>query len=368
MSDEKLYQVALKFIHGIGDVNAKQLVSYCGSASQIFKVPKSKLEKIPGIGKKTIESLTSSSVLTKAEEVIKACDTKGQKILFYTDSEYPSRLKLANDSPITICTKGNGNFNQQKVIAIVGTRKATEYGKSTTEKIVEQLKNHNALIVSGLAYGIDIAAHKAAIEFGLPTIGVLAGGLDKVYPAAHKKYLKGMLENGGLVSEKFPGTTPEAHFFPARNRIIAGMADAVIVVEAAEKGGALITAEIAHSYDRDVFAVPGDLNNAQSMGCNKLISRQKAHIFSDISDVEYLLNWDIDQKSEVTKKQVFDIDAFIGDDRKIIEVLLQFKSGLALDELCWKSNVPISQAVTILLNLEFDGLVKVLPGKKFKWI
>lgn len=365
MNDEKLYQVALKFIHGIGDVNAKQLVSYCGSASQVFKLPKSKLLKIPGIGRKTVESISNSSVLSKAEEAIKSCEQKKQRILFYTDSDYPSRLKLANDSPITICSQGNGDFNRQKVVAIVGTRKATDYGKTTTEHIVSQLKEHDALIVSGLAYGIDITAHKAAIKNGLSTISVLAGGLDKVYPSAHKKYIKDILELGGLVSEKFPGTTPEAHFFPARNRIIAGMADVVIVVEAAEKGGALITAEIAHSYDRDVFAVPGDLNNAQSKGCNKLISKQKAHIFSDISDIEYLLNWDLDKDSVKNEKPLLNIDDFKGNDRKIIEVLLQFKSGLAIDELCWKSNVSISQAVAILLNLEFDGMVKVLPGKRF---
>ena len=368
MNDEKLYQIALKFIHGIGDVNAKQLVSYCGSAKQIFTSPKAKLLKIPGIGRKTIDSITSSSVLHKAEEVIRKCSYKNQRILFYTDSDYPSRLKLANDSPIIICTQGNVNFNKQKVVAIVGTRKATEYGKSTTVEIVESLKSHDALIVSGLAYGIDIAAHKAAINCGLSTVAVLAGGLDKIYPAVHKKQVDEMLANGGIVSEKFPETKPEAHFFPARNRIIAGMADAVIVVEAAERGGALITAEVAHSYDRDVFAVPGDLSNIHSKGCNKLISRQKANIYSGVSDLEYLLNWDKGDELKKQAKTLLDIDKYQGNDRKIIDVLLKFKSGLKLDELCWKSNVPINAAGAVLLNLEFEGLVKALPGNIFKLI
>ncbi len=368
MDDEKLYQVALKFIHGIGDVNAKQLVSYCGSAKQIFKAPKAKLLKIPGIGRKTVDTIVSSSVLHKAEQVIKDCEKHQHRILFYTDADYPSRLKLANDSPITICTKGNNDFNKQKVVAIVGTRKATDYGKSTTQEIVKSLKSHNALIVSGLAYGIDIAAHKAALECELSTVAVLAGGLDKIYPAAHKKQVTEMLDSGGIVSEKFPGTTPEAHFFPARNRIIAAMADAIIVVEAAEKGGALITAEIAHSYDRDVFAVPGDLGNTHSKGCNKLISLQKANIYSSISDLEYLLNWDKHGDAAQKSKPLLDIDKYDGNDRKVLEVLLGFKSGLKLDEICWKSSVPINMASAILLNLEFDGLVKVLPGNVFKLI
>lgn len=368
MNEEKLYQVALRFIHGVGDVNAKQLVSYCGSASRVFKSPKAKLQKIPGIGKKTIESILSASVLTKAEETLRNCEKEGDKILFYTDLEYPSRLKLANDSPIVLCTKCSTSLNHQKVVAIVGTRKATDYGKGITAEIVADLKHHDAMIVSGLAYGIDIAAHKAALKNNLPTVGVLAGGLDKIYPSAHKKDVGEMLHYGGILSERFPGTKPEAHFFPARNRIIAAMADVVIVVEAAERGGALITAEIAHSYDRDVFAVPGDLNSPHSMGCNKLISRQKASIYSDISDLEYLLNWDRNGGVEKSTKPVLDIDQYQGNDRKIVEVMLMFKDGLELDELCWKSNVPINVAVTSLLNLEFSGLVKVLPGKRYKLV
>lgn len=369
MNDEKLYQIALKFIHGIGDVNAKQLVSYCGSAKQIFTFPKAKLYKIPGIGKKTIDSIASSLVLHKAEKIIKYCEKKGYRILFYTDFDYPSRLKLINDSPIIIYTQGKINFNKQKVVAIVGTRKATDYGKETTKEIVENLKPHNALIVSGLAYGIDITAHKAALKCGLSTVAVLAGGLDKIYPAIHTEYVNEMLEIGGIVSEKFPATTPKTHFFPGRNRIIAGMADAVIVVETAEKGGALITAAIAYSYDRDVFAVPGNLNNIYSKGCNKLISRQQANSYLSISDLESLLNWDKDEKLiKQEAKPALDINRFKGNDRKLIEVLLQFKSGLKLDELCWKSNVPINLASTILLNLEFDGLVKVSPGNIFKLV
>lgn len=368
MTDERLYQVALKLIHGIGDVNAKQLVSYCGSAKSIFNSTKNKLQKIPGIGFKTIESIQSSNVLKEAETEIMKCEKDGTEILFYTDSNYPSRLKQVNDSPIVIFSKGKIDFNTQKVVGIVGTRKATEYGKSVTEEIVNDLLPHNAIIVSGLAYGIDIAAHRAALKSNLTTVGVLAGGLDKIYPSGHKKYIKGIMENGALVSEKFLGTSPEAHFFPARNRIIAGMSDAIIVVEAAAKGGALITGEIAYSYNRDVFAVPGDINHKYSEGCNKLISKQKASIYSDINDLEYLLNWDKGATSTANIKPVMDIDQFDPESRRIIEMLIEFKGGLQLDELCWKTQISINQAVSILLNLEFDGYVKSLPGKKYKLV
>lgn len=364
MNDEKLYQVALKFIHGIGDINAKQLISYCGSAKAIFNHPKSKLRKIPGIGIKTIESILSSQVLHNAEKEIEKCLSSNVDLFFYTDPGYPSRLKLVNDSPIILFSKGIIDFNKQKVVGIVGTRKATEYGKSVTESIVKDLVPHDAIIVSGLAYGIDITAHRAALENNLPTVAVLAGGLDKIYPDVHKKYTNDLMKDGAIISEKFLGTTPEAHFFPARNRIIAGMSDAVIVVEAAVKGGALITGEIAYSYNRDVFAVPGDIDHKYSEGCNKLISKQKANIYSGISDLEYLLNWDKEEK--IATKPLLDIDQFDGDPRKVIEVLLEFRDGLQLDELCWKSQVPINQAVSILLNLEFDGLVKSLPGKRYK--
>jgi DNA processing protein len=368
MIDERLYQIGLKLIHGTGDVNTKQLVSYCGSAKAIFNSTKGKLQKIPGIGIKTIESILSSKVLKEAEVEIKKCEKDGTEILFYTDSNYPSRLKLVNDAPIILFSKGGIDFNTRKVIGIVGTRKATEYGKSVTEEIVKDLIPHDAVVVSGLAYGIDITAHRAALQHNLTTVAVLAGGLDKIYPSVHKKYVGEITRNGAIVSEKFIGTAPEAHFFPARNRIIAGMSDAVIVVEAAAKGGALITGELAYSYNRDVFAVPGDISNKYSEGCNKLISKQKASIYSGIDDLEYLLNWDKDKFSAVNAKSVLDIDQFEGASRKIIEVLIEFREGLQLDELCWKSQVTVNQAVSILLNLEFDGHVKSLPGKKYKLI
>ena len=234
--NEKLYQLALELIPGIGDVNAKNLIAYCGSASAIFKSTKSQLNKIPGIGPERIETLKSSTYLNESEKIINDCQKKNIDIHHFTDSTYPSKLKQAIDAPNIIYAKGDVN-KWSRVLAIVGTRNSTEYGEAVTSKIVEDSRSLNAVIVSGLAYGIDITAHRAALKNNIPTIGVLAGGLDKIYPSLHKKQAEEMIETGGLISENPPGTKPEAHFFPARNRIIAGMSDAVIVVEAAKKGG-----------------------------------------------------------------------------------------------------------------------------------
>lgn len=362
--DEKLYQLALDLIPGIGDVNAKNLISYCGSASAVFQSNVSQLQKIPGIGPDRIESLKSSTYLSQAEDIIKSCEKHHISILHYTDKSYPRKLKQVSDSPNILYAKGNVN-NWSRVIAVVGTRNATEYGQAVTTKIVEDCKALNLVVVSGLAYGIDITAHRAALKADIPTIGVLAGGLDKIYPSLHKKNAEEMLINGGLLSENPPGTKPEAHYFPARNRIIAGMSDAIIVVEAAKKGGALITANIADSYNRTVFAVPGDLNNKYSEGCNYLIRNQKALLFTGVNDIKYHLNW---EEGTTGQSSTRDYEALPEEDFKIVTLLSEHKDGLAIDELSWRTQIPVNQLAGHLLNLEFQGLIKTLPGKKYKLI
>lgn len=366
MLNEKAHQIALKFIPGVGDVNAKQLISYAGSATNVFALSRAKLEKIPGIGQKTVQSLVKKDVFRKAESVINDCDKSGIDILSYADDDYPARLKLVNDGPLILFYKGSGVTQRPKVVGVVGTRKATNYGKSMTEEIIRDLVPHDALIVSGLAYGIDIAAHRSAVKRGLPTIAVLAGGLDKIYPSAHKGTVSEMLSNGGIVSEHGLGTTPEAHYFPARNRIIAGMSDALIVVEAGEKGGALISAEVAHSYDRDVFAVPGNLNSEFSKGCNRLIASQKANIYTGVKDLEYLLNWSTSEKGHADASPSWDLSKLSEEEQKLVKVLMQFRKGLILDELSWKTQIPVNRAVSLLLQLEFANIVKTLPGKVYQ--
>jgi len=364
MQEESSYVIALKSISGIGDVLAKQLISYCGSAEAVFKESKGKLRKIPLIGDKVIEAIASGDTLKLASDRIEECLRKGVSVIPYFHPDYPDKLKLINDAPLVVYYKGDKSYQDRKVVGIVGTRNATDYGKEMTAEIVQALVPHTPLIASGLAYGIDIAAHKSALTNNLPTIGVLAGGVDWIYPSVHKKISEDLQKSGGLMSEQPLGTKPDAHFFPARNRIIAGMSDVLIVVEAAKKGGALITANIAHSYDREVFVVPGDLKKPYSEGCNNLIRSQKANIYTRVEDIEYLMNWEKGQSVEKCIKN--DFSSFTGVEQKLLKVLSEFKGGLHLDELSWKTQIPINTVVSHLLNLEFSGVIKSLPGKLYK--
>lgn len=364
MSGEEIrHLLALKFTPGIGDVSAKQLISYCGSAEAVFRESKGALLKVPTIGEKTIASIQSSKSLTLADDTLSKCEKYKVSILPYYHSEYPSKLKLVNDAPLLIYKKGTVFFPERKAVGIVGTRNATEYGRMTTEKIVDELIAHQAVVVSGLAYGIDVTAHRASLKCGLPTVAVLAGGLDRIYPTTHRKTADEMLEMGGWISEQIPGVMPEPHFFPARNRIIAGMSDALVVVEAASKGGALITANIAYSYNREVFAVPGDLANKFSAGCNALIRNQKANIYTTVKDLEYILGWE--RGVPIVTKSILDLTQFSLVEQQILKVLMEFDSGLPLDELCWKTQININESLSLLLNLEFAGVVKSLPGKRY---
>lgn len=364
MDQARLAQIALNFVPGIGHMLTKQLVSYCGSAQAVLKTPKSKLLKIPGIGPKAIEAIQKEMPIMKAEEELSKCEKLGVDILLYTDERFPKRLRQINDAPSLLYYKGNIDLNTSKIVSIVGTRKATEYGKSQTEALVEQLKSHNALIVSGLAYGIDICAHKSAIRNDLATIGVMASGIDKIYPAIHKDTANYMLANGGLLSENPIGSIPDAPKFPARNRIIAGMADAVIVVEAAKKGGALITANIANSYNKDVFAFPGDVGNEFSEGCNSLIKSNKAHLLQSVKDLEYIMNWEAN--APVQNENIIDLEQLDEDEKVVITELMQQKESIAIDNLSWKTQFSPSKLASILLNLEFKGYVNSLPGKRFR--
>jgi DNA processing protein len=361
-NNSKLYEIAVGLIPGIGNMLTKQLVSYCGSAQEVFKKSRAGLKNIPNIGDILADQIINSDVLKLAEEELKKADKQGVKILFYTDPEYPTRLKQINDAPTLIYSKGNADMNNDKVIAIVGTREATAYGKEITDQIVKELISQNALIVSGLAYGIDIAAHKSAVKYGLPTIGVMASGIDIIYPAVHKSTAMEMIENGAVITENKFGTIPDAPRFPARNRIIAGMSDALIVVEASEKGGALITAEIANSYNKEVFAVPGRMGDKFSSGCNKLIHENKALLFNSVNNMLASLNWDGNKLPEPISKAVPDLE---GTEKKVYEML--FENGeITIDELAWKTQLNVNKLSSVLLTLEFGGLVKALPGKKFK--
>ena len=359
------YQIALTLIPKIGDVLIRQLISYCGGAEQVFKTPVAKLLKIPNIGKTLAQNLQDKSVLDKASKIIEEAEKQQVALLFYTDKNYPNRLKQLYDAPVLLYYKGKADLNHTKTVAIVGTRQSTEYGKNVTEEIIEDLKPFNPLVISGLAYGIDIIAHKACLKNAVPTLGVMASGIDLIYPYQHKNVSIQMQETGGIITEQTFEIQPDPRFFPQRNRIIAGMADVTIVVEAAAKGGALITAEYANNYHRDVFAVPGQLGKSFSEGCNKLIKERKAEIYTSIQDVIETLNWDLvgHEKNQVIK-QTLDLSAFTEEESQIM-ALLHKNQVMEIDEIAWQSQIHIAKLSSLLLNLEFQGVLKSLPGKKY---
>jgi DNA processing protein len=366
MDQARLSLLALHFIPGIGDYLIRQLVSYCGSADKVFTTPKGKLLKIPGVGEVTADGIRSGKPFPAAELELKRAEKENVQLLFFTDKNYPSRLKQINDAPSLLYSKGNVDYENPRTVAIVGTRQATGYGKERVEDLVAGLIGHRALIVSGLAYGIDIHAHKQALKHHLPTVGVMGSGIDVIYPSSHKDTARKMMEHGALLTEHRFGTQPDAHNFPARNRIVAGLSDAVIIVEATEKGGALITAELGNSYNKDVFAYPGNIGQSHSEGCNNLIKQNKAHLITSVKDLEYIMNWNID--AAPVKSTPISLDNFEGNEKIVIECLLINNHQLMIDEISWRTNIAVSQLASTLLQLEFQGVVTSLPGKIYKLV
>lgn len=366
--DESLkYKIALTLISGVGNVIARNLVSYCGSVEDIFRTSKKNLEKIPDVGPVTAEAIKNFCDFERAENECLFIEKHQITPLFYLDKNYPARLKNCNDAPVMLYYKGNTDLNSARIVAIVGTRSATDYGKAFCEKLVADLKNSKAIIVSGLAYGIDVYAHKAALKNEMETIGVMAHGLDRIYPGLHRSIAEKMVEHGGLLTEYLPGTKPDKENFPQRNRIVAGISDAVVIVEAAKKGGALITAEIANSYNRDVFAVPGRLNDYFSEGCNHLIKLNKAVLIESAKDIEYIMGWEEQQSKKInnTQRNLF---VELNTEEKSLVDLINQNGSMDIDTICSNITLPVSKVSATLLNLEFKGMVKSLPGKIYELI
>jgi DNA processing protein len=364
MDQERLSFLALYFIPGIGPVLLKQLISYCGSATEVFRQPKHKLVRIPGVGDITADAIRSGLSLRQAEQEAAKAERNDAQILLYTDAAYPSRLKSIEDAPALLYVQGTLNFNHPRSIGIVGTRKATSYGKAIVETLVKELVPHQPHIISGLAYGIDIQAHKEALKNGLATVAVLGSGLDIIYPAPHTDTARRMINQGALITENPFGTSPDAHNFPQRNRIIAGLCDALIVVEAGDRGGALITAEIANSYNRDVFAVPGGLQQPWSVGCNQLIKTNKANLLTSVKDLEYIMNWTKDQLEKAAQLSL-ELDDLDEEERHILGLMKEKKRTLSIDELSFISQQPQGKLSSVLLSLEFKNRVSSLPGKRY---
>ena len=364
MHYELLYEVALTLIPGIGDVNGKKLVAYCGGAEAVFREKKKNLFHIPGIGEKSVESIVSQKVLSRAEKELAFTERNGIKILYYLNPDYPKRLQHCYDSPIIIYCKGATDLNVEKIVGVVGTRNITDYGKMLTERIVEQLVDDNVLVVSGLAYGVDTCAHHAALKNNLITAAVLAHGFQTIYPSVNKNLARKIVDKGGcLLTENISGTEPDRENFPKRNRIVAGMIDCLIVVESAAKGGALITAEIANLYDREVFAFPGKIGDVYSEGCNKIIKENKANILTDVEDLRSVMRWNEEKK--VVTRQMRMFRDFSDEEQKVMDVFGN-ENVVYLDKIITETMLSPTKIASILLSLEFDGVLTALPGKRYQ--
>lgn len=364
MCEDKVYEIALSMVPGLGPVGLKDLLKAFGSAKSVLNSNVRKLQTVNGIGPLTAEKIKSSNFLEQAEKEIHFCEQHKINILsYFNDHHYPKNLKNCYDAPVILYHRGNVFTENRLLIAMVGTRAATDYGKHLCKEVIRVLKEFNPVIISGLAYGIDVQAHKEALKAGLDTIAIVGHGLDSIYPKTHYDIARNIVNQGAIITEFTKGVKPDRENFPARNRIIAGMCDVLIVVEAREQGGALITAELANSYQRDVFTFPGRIYDKQSQGCNYLIKQNIASIIIEPEEIVQLLNLDINKKANVQKQLILDLN---DEERMLVNQIIKSNNEANLDDLMFQLNWPISKLSTVLLNLEINGLIKALPGKSYK--
>ncbi len=364
MENQLLLQIALSFVPNIGPVQARILVDHFGDAASVFKAKKSVLSLLEGIGEIRAASIKDFKGFKKVEDEIAFMEKYKIMPLFLTDKNYPKRLLNCYDPPTVLYYKGSADLNTAKIIGVIGTRSHTAYGKQVTEKLLRELESSHVLVVSGLAFGIDAIAHKAALKNNLSTVGVLAHGLDTIYPAQHATLAKEMLQQGGLLTEFTSNTKPDKHHFPARNRIVAGMCDAVIVIETGVKGGSMITAELANGYNKDVFVFPGRTTDSKSSGCNYLIKNNKAMLLTDAKELMETMGWEEKKKQQV--KQQTALFIHLSEEEKIIVAILREKETAGIDELNLKSNLSSSTVAAAILNLELQAVIASLPGKMYK--
>lgn len=365
MGVELTYQIAITLVKGVGNATAKNLIAHLGSAEEVFKQTKSQLMRIPNIGEFVASQLVNNDVLPRAEKEVEFMLKNNISPIFYTDKDYPFRLKECADAPVMIYSKGNQQYNEGRYIGIVGTRKITEYGKSICQNLIKDLaqRHSDIVVVSGMAYGVDICAHKSALDNGLHTIGVFGHGLDQIYPEANRSTAIKAISQGALLTEYMSGTNPDRQNFVQRNRIIAGLSDALIVVESASKGGSLITAEIANSYNRDVFAFPGRVGDEYSLGCNTLIKTNKAALIECATDLENFMGWEQKQDKKWIQPTLF-VD--LSEQEKQIIALLRTDELLHINQLSLMIEMPMSKVSSLLIEMEFKGLLKCLPGNLYK--
>ena len=367
MTDERIYQIGLTMIHGVGDTIARQLLQACGSAEAVFREKKQLLEQIPHIGSALSEAIQQPDVLKRAEQELLFAEKNHIRIFYWEDPDYPARLKECDDAPLLFYFKGNANLDAALVLSIVGTRQATSYGRDCVEEILRELSRRfpDLLVVSGLAYGIDICAHQQSLQCKLPTVGVLAHGLDRIYPSVHRSIAIQMLQQGGLLTDFPTGTEPDKPNFVRRNRIIAGLADATLVAESSDRGGSLITADLAFSYGRDVFAIPGRATDRHSRGCNKLIQQNKAALVTSAEDLILAMRWDVQEKPTQLPKQTQLLFPEQEEKQQILDFLAVRKEA-HINELALALALPVQQLNAILFEMELDGILKSMPGNRYK--
>lgn len=359
-----IYKIALTLVRNVGHITAKNLLAAFGTPEAVFSACRSRLLEVEGVGKVTAEAILSSDALERAEQHYKAIRALDIAVLFYADDAYPRRLKECFDAPLILYYKGTADLNHPRIVSIVGTRMATPYGLQLCQQLAATLSAYNVMVVSGLAYGIDVAAHRESLSFGIPTVGVLGHGLDRLYPSAHRETAEKMKKAGGLLTEFPLKTAPDKENFPKRNRLIAGLADVTIVVEAALKGGALITAELANSYDRDVFAFPGRVTNPYSQGCNFLIKTHRAGLITEAKDLAYFMGWEQENRSKPVQLQAaLNLSAA---EQAIVSLLSH--SALSINELARNAGIKQSALAIHLLNLEIRGIIVAVPGSSYQLI
>lgn len=366
--EECIFSIALTLVPGIGHIWAKKLVDGVGSATDVFRLRRELPERLPGVNSRVVEVLDCPQALARAEQEYDFVEKNHIQCLTLADEQYPSRLRECDDAPIALFFKGNADLNALRVINMVGTRNATDYGKQLCATFLRDLKTlcPDVLVVSGLAYGIDIHTHRAALANELPTIGVLAHGLDRIYPSVHRKTAVDMLPQGGLLTEFLSGTNPDKHNFVSRNRIVAGMADATIVVESAAKGGSLITADIAGGYHRDCFAFPGRTMDEYSCGCNQLIRDNKAALLLSAEDFVKALCWDTSSQSRKAESVQRNLFPELSEEEQQIVSILERQGDLQINTLVVEADIPVHKVNAILFELEMKGVLRVLAGGMYQ--
>ena len=366
MTEQDLFHLlALQSVEGVGDIMAKKLITHCGSAEAVFKTKTAQIAAIDGVGSILLNNLKAKSIFEKATQELEFIKANEINAVYFQDEHYPERLKHCIDGPLLLFMSGNIDLRNRKIISIVGTRQITSYGMEFCRKLIEDLAPLDPVIVSGFAYGVDIFAHQLAIENNLQTIGVVAHGLNQIYPKTHKKYVAKVEQNGGFITEFWSSSNPDKENFVRRNRIVAGMSEATIVIESADRGGSLITANMANDYNRDVFAVPGRVTDKYSQGCNNLIKTQKANVLTSAADLIYILNCDIQKETKPIQKQLF--VTLEEDEQKVYDYLLKTGKEL-MDIIALRCDFPIYKISGMLLNMELKGVIRPLPGKLFEAI